>query len=119
VELQPVGETAEVVTPSPDAALDDVVRCRACRHELTTRGAAISVDGAHTHTFRNPDGWSFLVACFREAPGVAADGPLTGEATWFAGYRWRFALCGGCGGQLGWWYVSGSTFVGLIATRIA
>src|SRR4051812_9836691 len=50
-----------------DPALDDGVRCRACDHVLTRPGLAIEVAGAHVRTFRNPAGWSFRVACYRDA----------------------------------------------------
>ena len=40
------------------------------------------------------------------------------EHTWFAGFRWQVALCDGCGGHVGWWYLGDSSFVGLIATRL-
>jgi hypothetical protein len=101
-----------------EAALDDAVRCGACDHELTRPAWAIAVGGAHVATFRNPAGWSFRVACYRDAPGCGAHGELTDEASWFAGYAWSIATCGGCGRHVGWWYVGPDTFAGLITSRL-
>ena len=104
--------------PASEPELDETVRCGQCRHELTHRRYTIAVEGAHQHTFRNPHGWSFQVACFSTAPGVAAFGPPVAEHTWFEGFQWQVALCDGCGGHIGWWYLGASTFVGLIVTRL-
>lgn len=103
--------------PADDAAprLDPVVRCRSCGHAITRPGAATEVLGAHEHTFRNPAGYSFHVLCFDEAPGCLTLGPATLAATWFPGYAWALAVCGGCHEHLGWSY---GAFFGLIATRL-
>jgi hypothetical protein len=101
-----------------DPELDDAVRCAACDHEITRPAAAIEVGGAHTATFRNPAGWSFRVACYRDAPGCSAHGELTHDASWFPGHAWNLACCGACGGHLGWWFVGPDAFVGLIITRL-
>jgi hypothetical protein len=111
-------EPTEIVAPTAVTEQDDTVRCRGCGHELTTRARAVEIGGAHDHTFRNPAGYSYQIVCFSDAPGCRADGALTTDATWFAGYAWNFASCGGCADHLGWWYVGASSFVGLIATRI-
>jgi hypothetical protein len=125
--VQPDGHDASAVEVDarPDVAAehagddDAAVRCLACQHAATRRDLAVEVAGSHVRTFRNPGGWSFQVACFRDAPGCTADGEPTTEHTWFDGYAWRYAHCAGCGRHLGWWYVSpADAFAGLIATRL-
>ena len=104
----------------PHAVGDDGIRCARCSALVTRAALAVERDGAHEHTFRNPAGYSWTVRCFRDAAGCTADGPLTAEATWFAGYQWRYALCASCGRHLGWWFVgSGPSFVALIVPRIS
>lgn len=106
---------AEETVPQPDR----VVRCRACGHAITRPGAALEVEGAHEHTFRNPAGYSFHVLCYREAPGCLCVGTATTQDTWFPGYAWSFALCEECHEHLGWRYARASeAFFGLIATRL-
>jgi len=93
--------------------------CRACRHRVTTPAAAITRNGAHRHRFVNPAGMAFAIACYSDAPGTLTVGTATAEATWFAGYLWRFAVCRGCDAHLGWHYQGGSTpFFGLIHDRL-
>ncbi len=106
------------VEPEAAAQLDPAYHCGACGNEVTHRRHAIEVDGAHAHTFRNPEGWSFRVGCFAEASGAVPTGAATTEASWFTGCRWRFANCGACGVQLGWWYEGARSFAGLIMTRL-
>ncbi len=77
----------------------------------------MSFAGGHQHTFTNPAGLAFLLACFKEAPGAEALGSATGNFTWFRGYLWRLVACRACDAHLGWRY-EGSTeprvFFGLI-----
>ncbi|HEV7763342.1 MAG TPA: cereblon family protein [Acidimicrobiales bacterium] len=112
------GAAPDVITEVADQ-LDDTIRCRRCRHGITAGRFAIEVDGAHAHTFRNPAGWSFRMACFADAPGAAVSGTATYAHTWFAGYAWQFAHCSACGGHLGWWFVGGAdAFAGLVLSRL-
>lgn len=115
-------ETGSLVvdeTEPVDEVEPSVVRCRSCDAELTTLARAIRRGGDHEHTFRNPAGYSWTLACFRDAPGCAAAGEPTTEATWFAGHAWCFAHCAACARHLGWWFLAdGASFVGLIVTRI-
>jgi hypothetical protein len=98
---------------------DRAVLCAACNHVLTNTSARIEVDGAHEHAFANPDGHTFRIACFREAPGCAGFGDASTFWTWFEGYGWRVALCVACTSHVGWSYErTSSTFHGLITTRI-
>lgn len=96
------------------------ILCAACRHRLTSERQRISVGDSHEHRFFNPHGFLFHIGCFRAAPGCAVSGVPSMEFTWFPGYAWRFALCGGCGEHLGWRFESAdaATFFGLILNRL-
>lgn len=96
---------------------DTKILCDACGHELTVGGARTDVDGAHRHVKVNPHGHVFHIACFRPVPGVAAVGPPSGEFSWFSGYRWQIALCGGCRVHVGWRFVGDGGFTALIEGR--
>jgi hypothetical protein len=95
-----------------------ILRCPRCRHAVTSRDAAIEVDGAHEHVRSNPAGFEFEIGCFRDAPGCAADGPASEEWSWFPGYAWRVGLCVGCRVHLGWVFVLASAVYGLIVERL-
>ncbi len=113
----PVGEPEVDEVSEPE--VDDRVRCAQCGEAVTESALAVEHGGAHEHTFRNPAGYSWTIRCFADASGCTSAGPFTAEASWFAGYQWRYALCSTCGRHLGWWFVgSGPSFVGLIARRI-
>ncbi len=109
---------------SAGAAVEDAepeIVCRACGATITQPDQAISIAGAHRHTFANPHGIVFEIGCFRNAPGCAHVGPATDDFTWFAGYLWRIAICGVCHEHLGWRYVlSGQAegFHGLIVDKL-
>lgn len=95
------------------------LRCRACGRAITDTGARVEVAGAHEHVKKNPGGFVFQIGCFRAAPGAVPWGAPTAEHTWFAGYAWQIALCGGCGIHLGWAFqAAGDRFHGLVADRL-
>jgi hypothetical protein len=115
--------SAPVRGPHPGASADEdggkLLACARCRRPITSPAARIEVSGAHAHTFTNPDGYVFRVACFREASGLRRVSPQSSEATWFAGYTWQIEVCSGCREQLGWLYRSGEhTFHGLIVDSL-
>ena len=97
-----------------------VLRCVFCGHGICDAAARVSVQGSHEHTFSNPAGIIYHIGCFASAPGCRLAGEPTGEFSWFAGYAWRYALCGGCSIHLGWVYRSGDgdRFFGLIVERL-
>jgi hypothetical protein len=104
------------------AAERRIVSCRSCRHQLADCDAAIEIDGRHHHTCVNPAGIVYRIACYREAPGCAAEGAASEYYSWFAGYAWQIFVCGRCRLHLGWGFVGDGErrgdFVGLIRDRI-
>ena len=99
---------------------DDYIFCRQCRHVITSPSERIQVQGAHRHTFANPQGIVFEIGCFGNAQGCGYAGSATDEFSWFKGYRWRIAVCGKCLIHLGWLYISNTLpgFNGLILDRL-
>jgi len=94
--------------------------CAQCRHAITDQDERVAKQGSAEHTFANPYGMVFSIACFRKAPGCAASGAPTSQHTWFAGYAWRIAICARCSVHLGWAYTSaGDGFYGLIVDRLS
>lgn len=95
--------------------------CAACGHPITRAESRIELHGGHRHTCTNPHGLVFTIGCFREAPGCTEQGEAIAEWSWFPPYRWRVALCGGCGVHNGWGYHAageGGGFFGLILERL-
>jgi len=99
---------------------EDGIVCRQCLHGITSASERKVINGAHAHTFANPEGIVFEIACFRDAWGCVYIGPNSPQFTWFAGYVWRIAVCANCHVHLGWRFsaVGGRFFHGLIASRI-
>ena len=94
--------------------------CIDCKEIITSRVNEIFIYGAHCHTFANPMGIVFEIACFRDALGCAAAGPESHEFTWFKGYGWKIAYCRYCLTHMGWQFINvrGDGFFGLIEDRI-
>ena len=93
--------------------------CKACGQAITSDEARISINGQHVHTRMNPSGFEYTFDCFRDAPGCRQQGTTSYAHTWFAGYCWQIAVCGGCGEHLGWLFRNGEVFYGLIEDRLA
>jgi hypothetical protein len=91
------------------------VRCKSCEHEITKPSLAIE---PHEHTFRNPFGISYHIACYSDAPGAIDLGTPSMVATWFPKYAWSFAQCGQCKSHIGWWFQGPDKFVGLIVSML-
>jgi hypothetical protein len=99
---------------------DKFIRCSQCLNSIARPNDRIVIGGAHRHTFANPHGILFEIACFSFADGCGYLGPDTDEFTWFKGYAWRIAVCGKCLFHLGWQYISSGkdSFYGLIIDRL-
>ncbi len=110
-----------------DVGDDDgpVLVCVACETLITRRADAFGLDGEPAdRVFFNPAGLVMPITTFRQVRNVAEVGSRTTEFTWFAGYAWTIAVCGACGGQLGWRFdaVGGgrpARFWGLLRARLA
>ena len=94
--------------------------CKNCRNRLAHASARKVMQGSHTHTFANPSGVVFEIACFSSARGYSFLGTSSAEFSWFSGYSWRIIVCAVCVTHLGWIFSSqdGSSFFGLITDRI-
>ncbi len=118
----------EVLSDRPDTDEKDrekpsrdpgAILCKACGRVITHDRDRLSVQGAHLHTFANPQGLVFEIGCFQTAIGCAYGGELTAEFTWFAGYQWKIAVCAGCLTHVGWLFISAANqFNGLILNRL-
>jgi hypothetical protein len=99
---------------------DKIVRCAQCLNAIASLVDQIVIGGAHQHTFANPHGILFEIACFSIADGCRYLGPGTDEFTWFKGYVWRVVVCRRCLLHLGWQYFSlnKNSFYGLIIDRL-
>ncbi len=102
------------------ATTADTIVCRQCLHVITSPAQRKAIHGAHAHTFANPEGIIFEIACYQEAWGCGYVGPASPEFTWFTGYVWRIAVCANCHIHLGWRFSApdGHCFHGLITSRL-
>ena len=118
--LKTVDDPSTHHLPEEETEEEDYILCRQCRQIISTPAERIVVQGAHRHTFANPQGIIFHIGCFRSVRGCGFIGPLTAEFTWFRGFRWRVALCNACLTHLGWMFSSSSNerFSGLILDRL-
>jgi hypothetical protein len=117
-------ESAPQTTGAPEtrtnAADEDAhwLACARCRHRVTSHEARCERFGRHEHLRANPSGFMFVFGCFARAPGAELVGPPTDDATWFAGYRWSYALCASCAAHLGWHFDGDAPFFGLVLDRL-
>lgn len=119
----PEGDGGETETAEDDRDVQEGpwFACAACRARIAPRSAIFVMNGQTDHVRHNPHGLVFHIRCLRTARGARAVGAPTTDHTWFAGYGWRIALCGGCGVHLGWGFSGGGSparFWGLIAERL-
>lgn len=95
--------------------------CRNCRQPIARPSDRITVQGSHSHTFANPSGIVFEIACFASAKGYSFMGPPSNDFTWFSGYAWRIAICAGCLNHIGWFFSAGeggNSFFGFILDKL-
>ncbi len=99
---------------------EENIYCRQCHQVISSDEQRIIREGTHEHTFANPNGLIFNIACFRLVTGCAYAGTFSQEFTWFTGYQWRIVICTMCLTHLGWLFVSGGAdcFHGLIIDRL-
>lgn len=95
------------------------IECARCGHHIADTGDRTERFGLHEHSQINPHGYIWHFGCWARAPGCAETSAPTTEFTWFAGYRWQIASCGGCALHLGWLFSDGADrFWGLITDRL-
>ena len=100
-------DTSEADHPKEqESGPEQNIYCLQCHQVITSNHHRIIRDGANEHTFANPGGLIFNIACFRSVTGCAYAGPLSQEFTWFKGYHWRIVVCNMCLTHLGWYFVS-------------
>jgi hypothetical protein len=94
--------------------------CRSCRQRITRQSDRMEVDGSHNHTFANPSGIVFEVACFSSATGFSFMGPPSTDFSWFSGHSWRITICSACLSHIGWFFsaTSSGSFFGLILDKL-
>jgi hypothetical protein len=99
---------------------ENYILCKACSNGITTYKEKINVNGLHYHTFANPNGIIFDIACYKTARGCNYTGSFTDEFSWFKNYRWQVSICASCLAHLGWLFLSSSNhfFFGLIVDRL-
>lgn len=111
------------MTAHDTASENDVrraIHCQNCDFIVTFPSLARVVSGSHEHTFMNPHGFMFHIACYSEAPGCRAHGEISDEFSWFPGYVWQIQICANCSQHLGWSFRSPDDFfVGLIVNRLS
>jgi hypothetical protein len=107
-------------TDEPEERHLGAIVCRQCLHVITFSTEHRIINGAHLHTFANPEGIIFEIGCYHDAKGCGYIGPASSEFTWFNGYVWRIAVCGYCLVHLGWRFTGadGHFFHGLITSRL-
>jgi hypothetical protein len=105
-ETRPPPRAVPPVAPAPGdeatAAPPGELVCATCGRRITHDDHRVAINGAHEHTFVNPGGFVHVVGCFAAATGLAYVGDPQSAFSWFPGFRWQIAACGGCGVHLGW-----------------
>ena len=114
------GYLVEDETEEKKPDVDEYILCRQCRRIITSPAERIEMQGAHQHTFANPQGTVYQIGCFRSAAGCGYAGQPTDEFSWFKGFSWRIAVCGTCLFHLGWLFISPhrGSFNGLILDHL-
>lgn len=99
---------------------EEWILCRQCHQRISLPSERTQVNGAHQHTFANPSGIVYEIACFHDARGCHPAGMPSNDFTWFSGHSWQVVLCSHCLVHLGWRFTSnlGMFFFGLIVDRI-
>lgn len=117
---KPGRRTSTEAIDEPEEDTLGAIVCRQCLHTITFSSEHRMVNGAHIHTFANPEGIIFEIGCYHDATGCGYIGPASSEFTWFNGYVWRIAVCGACLLHLGWRFsgADGHFFHGLITSRL-
>jgi len=95
---------AYVKTKGPDEKKRYAYHCSVCGVFITDSGAAVSVNGADSHSFVNPAGIRCNFLTFLACENAREYPDLYMQHSWFPGYGWRFLTCNRCFQHLGWKY---------------
>jgi hypothetical protein len=118
-ERQALDPSLSEIIDEEEKAEGGYVYCATCSHVVGRSSDGIEVNDAHQHTFVNPYGVQFHLACYREALGCAISGERTAADSWFPGFGWQYAWCAECKQHLGWLFdKTDAYFYGLITDRI-
>lgn len=93
-----------VKTDQDDHKDKNAYHCAWCGVFITHTGALVKINGADSHSFVNPSGVRCNFRTFQDCENVIIHEELYMEHSWFAGYGWRFLMCGKCFHHLGWKY---------------
>lgn len=114
--LRGLAETTAGGRPSPAKRW---LHCQRCGRKITREEDRLDVDGRHEHVRTNPHGITFRFGSFSTASGCAMQGDPVAAFSWFPGFYWRLAMCGGCGIHLGWCFEGSMPgFFGLVLDRL-
>jgi hypothetical protein len=117
-------EPGEEAADLAEAERRDKLLCARCRIGVSEASLLFVATGTGPRAvFVNPQGRVFEIVTVRDAFNIALVSGPTVEATWFPGYAWRIANCGGCGAHLGWRFEGASgglppVFFGLVASSV-
>jgi hypothetical protein len=112
--------TVESATAEETLEEEGWILCRQCRQRLTRPSHRVSINGSHRHSFANPSGIVFEIACYRKVQGYRIWGQPSREFAWFAGHSWEIVTCAKCSVHLGWLFSGdqASRFFGLILENL-
>lgn len=92
--------------------------CVVCHNFITQNDFSIEIQNNHLHSFVNPQGLLYEIACFETAPGVMVVGEPTFYWTWFIGYSWQILYCKECKNHLGWKFNGDKQFYAIIRSEL-
>ncbi|XP_053616631.1 protein cereblon-like isoform X2 [Plodia interpunctella] len=84
-------------------ARKSVLCCASCASDIARREHifAMSSEGVHSN-YTNLGGYMHDLVTVSQATNTELSGAPSAEFSWFPGYRWTVALCGGCMAHVGW-----------------
>jgi len=80
-------EDAQQAGGAGTAQEDPIWRCAACGEDVARDRDRISLDGAQTRAFVNPDGFEYVIAGFAHAPGCLDASEPSSYWSWFRAAR--------------------------------
>ncbi|MCB1157414.1 MAG: hypothetical protein H7A25_16385 [Leptospiraceae bacterium] len=118
LDVKGKGEEKAEVAEEVQALEEIPILCRNCGHIITSLSLQITINGQYYLQFQNPMNITFEITCFKDAPGTTIQGDREFQYSWFPGFSWQYCHCASCQIHLGWFYLSGVSFYGLIVKRL-